>query len=235
MRPPGAQTKIGRPHRWSGEPHGLLALCRYDPSYQQILGSVSGLLVKAEAFCAEKSLNHDDIIQARLAPDMLPFAYQVKSTAVHSLGAIEGVRRGSFSPDMSPPPETFATLKGRIAETLSALEKIEPAEIDSFIGRDMHFVRGEHRLDFTAENFLLSFSQAEFLLSRHHDLRHTALEGRANRQAGFHRQASPEAVRVHLGHCTQARLSRAESPQWPLPFRYGASGPSINERRSREA
>ena len=29
------------------------------PSYQQILGSVSGLLVKAEAFCAEKSINHD--------------------------------------------------------------------------------------------------------------------------------------------------------------------------------
>jgi uncharacterized protein len=132
------------------------------PSYQQILASISGLLVKAEAFCAEKSINHEDIIQARLAPDMLPFAYQVKSTAVHSFGAIEGVRRGSFSPDMSPPPETFAALKGRIAETLSALEKVEPAEIDSLIGRDMHFVRGEHRLDFTAENFLLSFSQPNF-------------------------------------------------------------------------
>jgi hypothetical protein len=86
----------------------------------------------------------------------------VKSTAVHSLGAIEGVRCGTFSPDMSPPPETFAALKVRIAETLSALEKIEPAEIDSFIGRDMRFVRGEHRLDFTAENFLLSFSQPNF-------------------------------------------------------------------------
>ena len=122
------------------------------PSYQQILGSVSGLLVKAEAFCAEKSINHDEIIQARLAPDMLPFAYQVKSTTVHSLGAIEGLRRGTFSPDMTPPPETFAALKVRTAETLSALEKIEPAEIDSFIGRDMCFVRGEHRLDFTGEN-----------------------------------------------------------------------------------
>jgi len=132
------------------------------PSYQQILGSVSGLLVKAEAFCAEKSINHDEIIQARLAPDMLPFAYQVKSTTVHSLGAIEGLRRGTFSPDMTPPPETFAALKVRTAETLSALEKIEPAEIDSFIGRDMCFVRGEHRLDFTAENFLWSFSQPNF-------------------------------------------------------------------------
>src|SRR5256885_12367391 len=42
--------------------------------------------------------------------------------------SIEGVRRGTFSPDMSPPPETFAALKVRIAETLSALEKIERSE-----------------------------------------------------------------------------------------------------------
>jgi len=62
------------------------------PSYQQILGSVSGLLVKAQTFCEEKAIKHQDILQARLAPDMLPFAYQVKSTAVHSLGAISLAR-----------------------------------------------------------------------------------------------------------------------------------------------
>jgi uncharacterized protein len=132
------------------------------PSYQQILGAVAGLLVKAEAFCSEKKLAPEDVIQARLAPDMLPFAYQVKSTAVHSLGAIEGIRRGMFSPDMTPPPETFAALKARIAETISALGKIEPAEVDGFMGRDMRFVLGERRMDFTAEDFLLSFSQPNF-------------------------------------------------------------------------
>jgi len=132
------------------------------PSYQQILGSVSGLLIKAEAFCAEKSINHDDIIQARLAPDMLPFTYQVKSTAVHSLGAIEAVRHGVFSPDMSPPPETFAALQTRITETLAALEKIAPAEVDGFVGRDMRFAFRDRQLDFAAEDFLLSFSQPNF-------------------------------------------------------------------------
>ncbi len=132
------------------------------PSYQQTLGAVSGLLVKAEEFCSEKRIAPEEIIQARLAPDMLPFAYQVKSTAVHSLGAIEGTRRGKFSPDMTPPPETFAALKTRIAETISALGKIEPSEVDGFIGRDMCFAFGERRMDFTAENFLLSFSLPNF-------------------------------------------------------------------------
>jgi hypothetical protein len=132
------------------------------PSYQQTLGAVLGLLGKAATFCADKGLAPQDIIQARLAEDMLPFAYQVKSTAVHSLGAIEGVRRGVFSPDMTTPPDSFPALKARIAATLAALEAVDAAEVDAFVGRDMRFVAGDRHADFTAENFLLSFSQPNF-------------------------------------------------------------------------
>jgi hypothetical protein len=132
------------------------------PSYQQTLGAVAGLLATAETFCAEKQLAPQEIIEARLAEDMLPFAYQVKSTAVHSLGSIEGVRRGVFSPDMTPPPQTLAALKARIAETRTALAAIAPAEIDGFIGRDMCFEFRERRLQFAAEDFLLSFSLPNF-------------------------------------------------------------------------
>jgi uncharacterized protein len=142
-----------------------MALSLYDvtiPSFRQTLGAIAGLLVTAESFCAEKGLAPQDIIEARLAQDMLPFAYQVKSTAVHSLGAIEGVRRGVFSPDMTPPPQTFTALRSRIAETLAALETIQPAEVEAFIGRDMRFEFRERRLEFTAENFLLSFSLPNF-------------------------------------------------------------------------
>jgi uncharacterized protein len=132
------------------------------PSYRQILTAVGGLLGKAESHCAEQKLAAEEIIQARLAPDMLPFAYQVKATAVHSLGAIEGVRKGVFSPDMTPPPQTFSALKAQIADTLAALETIEPVEINAFLGRDMRFAFGERQMNFTAENFLLSFSQPNF-------------------------------------------------------------------------
>jgi hypothetical protein len=132
------------------------------PSYRQILGSVSGLLDKAQAFCTEKGIAPTEIIQARLAEDMLPFAYQVKSTAVHSFGAIEGVRRGVFSPDMTPSPDNFAALKALIAEALGALEAIDVAEIDAFVGRDMRFSFRDRSIDYTAENFLLSFSQPNF-------------------------------------------------------------------------
>jgi hypothetical protein len=131
-------------------------------NFQQTLGAVSGLLDRAESFCKEQSLAPQDLIQARLAADMLPFAYQVKSTAVHSLGAIEGLRKGVFSPDMTPPPETFAALKTRIADTLAALEALEAAEVDAFVGRNMKFSFGERHIDFVGEDFLLSFSQPNF-------------------------------------------------------------------------
>ena len=132
------------------------------PSYRQALEAVSGLLSTAETFCTEKGIAPHDIIQARLAEDMLPFAYQVKSTVVHSLGAIEGVRKGVFSPDMTPPPDNFAALKTRITEALAAIGEIKAVEVDAFVGRDMRFAFGERHMDFTAENFLLSFSLPNF-------------------------------------------------------------------------
>jgi hypothetical protein len=132
------------------------------PSYLQILESLSGLLDKAESFCAEKRLAPEQIIEARLADDMHPFAYQVKSTVVHSLGAIEGVRRGVFTPDMTKPPESFAALKTRIAEARAGLQAVAPGEMDGLVGRDMRFSFGERQIDFRAEEFLLSFSQPNF-------------------------------------------------------------------------
>ena len=139
-----------------------MALSLYDatiPSMLQILGSVARLIDKAEGFCTDQGLDPDALIQARLIEDMLPFCYQVKSVSVHSIGAIEGVRRGTFSPDMTPPPATFAALRERIAGTIAAVEAVDPAEVEGFIGQPMAFVMGEYRMDFTAEQFLLSFSQ----------------------------------------------------------------------------
>ncbi len=132
------------------------------PQFQQILAAVAGMLGKAEAHCAANGLAPDEIVHARLADDMLPFANQIKFTAGHSIGAIEGVRAGVFSPDLAPPPADFAALKARVSKARSALAALDPAELEGFIGRDMRFEFRERRLDFTAEGFLLSFSLPNF-------------------------------------------------------------------------
>jgi uncharacterized protein len=142
-----------------------MGLSLYDatvPSFCQLLESVTALLDKGAAYCKGKSMAEGEIVGACLAPDMFPFAYQVKSTVVHSLGAIEGVRRGVFSPDLVPPPTDFASLRTHVEQGLAELRAIKPAEVESFIGRDMRFEFKDIRLNFTAENFLLSFSVPNF-------------------------------------------------------------------------
>lgn len=132
------------------------------PNWRQTLGAMVHLLDKAEAHCAAHAQPDAALIDARLAADMFPLGFQVKSTVVHSVGAIEGVRKGVFGPDRAPWPDSLAGLRTLVTDGIATLAQIEPGEIDGFIGRDMRFEIGERRLDFTAENFLLSFSLPNF-------------------------------------------------------------------------
>ena len=142
-----------------------MSITLYDaviPSYLQILGAVRDLVAKAESFCDANGFPHEELVLARLAPDMASFNYQVKSTVTHSIGAIDGVRLGAFSPDLSAPPTTFAELLASVDGGLERLNAIQPAEVNGFVGQDMAFVMGEMRLPFDAERFLFSFSLPNF-------------------------------------------------------------------------
>lgn len=132
------------------------------PNFRQQLAAMAGLLQKAEAHCAEKSMPAATLIEARLFDDMFPFSYQVKSTVVHSVGALESLAKGVFSPDFTPPPASFADLRHKIAGALQALDAFTPADINAYDGRDMRFEFKEFKLPFTAENFLMSFSLPNF-------------------------------------------------------------------------
>ena len=132
------------------------------PTCLQITGAIAGLIDKAEAHCTSNDLAPETFIHARLADDMLSFAYQIHSVATHSLGAIEGVKNGVFSPNMTPPPVDFDGLRNRIAEARNGLEALTEADINALEGKAMRFEYGEFKIDFVAENFLLSFSQPNF-------------------------------------------------------------------------
>jgi hypothetical protein len=129
------------------------------PSWLQILGAGRGWLDKAIGH----GLSEAELTEARLIEDMFPFAYQVKSMAVHSQGAIEAVRQGVFSPNFGEAlPGTLAELQARLDGAISVLESVGADELESFTGQPMRFEIGERRLDFTAEDFLLTFSQPNF-------------------------------------------------------------------------
>ncbi len=132
------------------------------PSQRQIVAAVSALVDKAAAHCRERGEPEATLIEARLAPDMLPFGYQVKSVAEHSRGSIEGVRAGVYSPSLEPWPDTMAGLSAKLRDADVFLAALDPTEIDGFVGREMRFEFKERRMEFAAEQFLLSFAQPNF-------------------------------------------------------------------------
>jgi hypothetical protein len=62
------------------------------PSFQQTIGATLKVLDKAEAFCAENGIESTAMVESKLAEDMLPFGYQVKSLCAHSIGAGRAVQ-----------------------------------------------------------------------------------------------------------------------------------------------
>ena len=132
------------------------------PSSRQILSAIDAVLDKAQAFCTEQGRSEQELIDARLAPDMLPFGYQVKSCMVHSIGAVEGAIAGSFSPDRSAWPSDFAGFHELIRNAMTRLDGVDRTTIDALVDRDVRFVAGDTSLPFTGADFLLSFSQPNF-------------------------------------------------------------------------
>ncbi len=132
------------------------------PGFQQGIGAGLGLLAKAEKHCADNGIGVETMLEGKLADDMLPFGYQIKALWQHSTMAIDGVRAGVFSPDRSPWPTSFIGLTEGLNSALAALADVTPEEMSSFVGRDMAFVMGERRMEFTADGFLLSFSKPNF-------------------------------------------------------------------------
>lgn len=131
------------------------------PSALQMLGTTRSLVDRAESWCSEQGCDPGELIGGRIHEDMLPFSYQVKSVAVHTAGAIDGVRAGVFAPDLTEPPGTFDGLRAALDAAVTKLQSVED-EMEGWIGRPMRFEFKDFGLDFAAEDFLLSFSQPNF-------------------------------------------------------------------------
>lgn len=142
-----------------------MATALYDLSvanYLQTLGAVSGFLKEGLAHFQANNVDLNEIVESRLAPDMLPLRFQIQSVGHHSLGAIEGVRSGLFQPPPPIPALDYAGLQKLVADTADALQRVTPAELNALEGKDVTFQLGSFKLPFTAERFILSFSLPNF-------------------------------------------------------------------------
>jgi hypothetical protein len=142
-----------------------MATSLYDlsvPTYLQTLGGVEGFLGRGLAHCQEKSIDPNEVVETRLAADILPFRFQVWAVAHHSIGAMRGVKEGVFAPPAQLPALDYAGLQKTVTEAREALEKLTPADVNALDGKDVIFQIRDTKLPFTAAEFLLSFSLPNF-------------------------------------------------------------------------
>ena len=142
-----------------------MAISLYDLSvanYLQTLGGVVGFLQKGLDHFTANGVDLDEIVETRLIPDMLPFRFQLQSVAHHSLGAIEGVKKGLFQPPPQAPAYDYAGLQKLVGDARQALQRVTPSEVNVLEGKDVIFQLRDFKMPFTAEGFLLSFSLPNF-------------------------------------------------------------------------
>jgi uncharacterized protein len=149
------------------------------PAYLQILGSLSGLLDKAEAHCKARNIAPEVLLTARLYPDMLPFTKQIQSVSDF---AAKGCARLTQSEVPSTPDteKTFEELKQRLARTIDYVKGFRPAQFEGGDARNITFPIGPDKtMTLTGQQFLSGFSFPNFYFHAaiaHGILRHNGVE-----------------------------------------------------------
>jgi hypothetical protein len=116
-----------------------MSLSIYDltvPVMLRGLNVTSDYLDKASAYSAEKKIDPDTLINARLAPDMQPFVMQIQRISDNCKGAL-GRLAGIETPNFPDTETTFMELKERIAKTISFVETIKPEQLQGSESREL--------------------------------------------------------------------------------------------------
>jgi hypothetical protein len=150
------------------------------PAFLQILGSLSGLLTKAEAHCAAKNIQPDVLLSARLYPDMLPLSKQIQ---LASDFAAKGCARATHS-DVPSTPDTeksFDELKQRLAKTIDYVKAFTPAQFEGADAKDVTFPAGgpNNTMTLKGQQFISHFAFPNFYFhaaTAHGILRHNGVE-----------------------------------------------------------
>ncbi len=108
-----------------------MALSIYDisvPVLKRALGILALYMDEAAKYAEEAGIKPEVLVNARLAPDMLPLSAQIQrasDSAKSIMSRLTGVEVPSF-PDTET---TFAELKQRLEKTIAYLDTIKPADL----------------------------------------------------------------------------------------------------------
>ena len=149
------------------------------PVFQQMLGSLDALLSKAEAHAAERKIDPDALLHARLFPDMFPLLRQVQIACDFAKG-VSGRLAGAELPVFDDKETSFADLHALIAKTLAFIGGLDATQFDGSETRDIVLRPGtpkERKIG--GQAYLLSYGLPQFFFhvtTSYALLRHNGVE-----------------------------------------------------------
>ena len=127
------------------------------PVFVRGLNSLSHLLDKA----IEAGLDEKELMEARLAPDMLPFPAQIRMAAFSGRSAVARLT-GQAWPKTDDSEATLAELKATIALSIAFIEGVDAAAFEGGETRRVELRFPGVELDFEGIGYLTSFAIPNF-------------------------------------------------------------------------
>jgi hypothetical protein len=133
------------------------------PMFINTLKALSGVLAVAEAEVAAGRVNEAELIEARLAPDMLALPKQIQIATDSVKGCLARLA-GEEAPSWPDEEKTLAELRARVAKAIDYAAGVPAEKIDGSEDKAIHlsFQNGAVTHDFTGQVFLLNFAVPNF-------------------------------------------------------------------------
>jgi hypothetical protein len=148
------------------------------PVFIRMLGNLSAILDKAAGYTETKKIDPSVLLNARLAPDMLPLSFQVR-IACDSAKTCAAQLAGIEPPSQPDTETTFAEWQARITKTIDFLKSVSAAQIDGSEERAIILKMRTQEMKFQGQAFLLSFALPNFyfhITTAYAILRHNGLD-----------------------------------------------------------
>lgn len=127
------------------------------PIFVRGLTNLSNLIDKAIA----AGLDEAELMEARLAPDMLPFPAQIRMASFSGRSCIARLT-GQAWPKTDDSEATLAELKETIAMSIAFIEGVDPAAFEGGETRRVELRFPGVELDFDGQGYLTSFAIPNF-------------------------------------------------------------------------
>ena len=131
------------------------------PVFVQMLGGLSHVLDKAEAYATEKKADQGVMMSMRLHPTMWALAKEVQAATDFARNTTARLA-GQEPMAIEETEKTFADLKARIKTSIDYVQSFKPAQIDGSEAKVLSLKMGGKDVTFKGQDYLIGFALPNF-------------------------------------------------------------------------